>query len=62
MAIIEFKKAAEEGHIEVTYSLGYMYNWGRGVAMYMPRQAAIWYERTTEQEHARANSIWKNVY
>ena len=45
-----FKEAAEEGHIESQYNVGYFYHHGLGVE-YSWNDAVYWYERAARRGH-----------
>jgi TPR repeat protein len=47
-AVIWFRKAAEQGHAQAQYNLGWMYANGQGVAQ-DHAEPAIWYRKAAEQ-------------
>lgn len=52
-ALYYYRRAAELGHAPAQYSLGYMYENGKGVE-YDYEEAVKWYRKTAEQEYAPA--------
>ncbi|MEZ5758354.1 MAG: tetratricopeptide repeat protein [Emcibacteraceae bacterium] len=60
-AISEFKKAAAEGHMEATYSLGYMYENSVGVPKNYP-EALKWYKAAAALGDPKSQYILGNMY
>ena len=56
-----YRRAAEAGHADAQFNLGYMYNTGEGVAQDYT-EALAWYRRAAEQRHARAQSSLGSMY
>ena len=52
-AVKWYRKAAEQGHAEAQYALGYSYQYGHGVAQ-DDEEAATWYRKAAEQGHEAA--------
>jgi hypothetical protein len=47
-ALLEFRSAAEQGHLDAMYNLGFMYEKGRGTPQNFP-EAVTWYRKAAEQ-------------
>ena len=60
-AVSEFKKAAAEGHIEATYSLGYMYENEVGIAKDY-NLAMMWYKKAAALGDVKSQYIIGNMY
>ena len=56
-----YRIAAEQGHVEAQYALGFMYQEGRGVE-YSLEKAAEWYRKAAEQGHALAQCRLGSMY
>ncbi|NOR73090.1 MAG: hypothetical protein GQ467_04385 [Mariprofundaceae bacterium] len=52
-ALLECKKAADQGHASAQYYLGVMYDKGKGVTR-DDKEAAKWYRKAADQGHASA--------
>ena len=52
-AVKWYRKAAEQGHAEAQYALGYSYQYGHGAAQ-DDEEAANWYRKAAEQGHEAA--------
>jgi tetratricopeptide (TPR) repeat protein len=59
-AVKWYRKAAEQGHAEAQYALGYSYQYGHGVAQ-DDEEAANWYRKATEQGHEAARQELQNL-
>ncbi|MDA9260795.1 sel1 repeat family protein, partial [Puniceicoccaceae bacterium] len=49
-----YRKAAEQGHVEAQYNLGYMYDFGYGGVPEDDTEAVKWYRKAAEQGYAQA--------
>lgn len=56
-----WKRATKQGHTQATFNVGAMLYQGRGVA-HDPAEAAQWFGRMPEQEHAEKSSILTSWY
>ncbi len=63
-AVKWYRKAAEQGHAEAQYMLGYHYNYSDGVEYSRDnvREAMKWYLKAAEQGHARSQLTLGNIY
>ena len=55
-----YLQAANAGHAEAQYSLGYMYRYGEGVNRDL-HKAREWYEKAAKQGHAKARQHLENM-
>lgn len=60
-AVYWWRKAAENGHAEAQYSLGWMYERGYGVGQ-DKSEAAKWYHKAAEQRHESAKNLLTYFY
>ena len=62
IAVSEFKKAAAEGHIEATYSLGYMYENAVGGIEKDYSEALKWYRRAVDLGDPKSQYMLASMY
>lgn len=62
MALVWFKKAAEQGDAKGEYHLGQMYTEGKAGLKESEQEAAIWYEKSAEQGYAPAQYYLAILY
>ena len=56
-----FEKAADQGHVDAQYKLGWMYYHGCGVEK-DPSQEIKWYEKAAQQGHVNAQYELGRLY
>ncbi len=59
-AVVWYRKAAEQGHIDAQSKLGFMYKYGLGVKD--EQQAVVWFRKAAEQGHAGAQLFLGMIY